>query len=315
MKSDAYISVIIPVYNRAGLVGRTLESIAAQTCRRFDVILVDNGSTDNTHEILDRWASEQSPDHIRVTVLSEPRPGACNARNRGFSISETPLVLFFDSDDIMSPRLIESITDCFKANPDADIVGWDISQQLPSGKFHKGRFETDAPLYNHIIHGTLSTQRFACRRKLIERAGGWNESVRGWNDYELGIRLLLLNPVISKLDIRDTVTTFFTETSITGRSFADDPEKWEYSLSLCRNNLIHAGRNDAAVWIDVRRMILAARYAAEGAADRSCRLRRETLGQHHGLKRAALRLIYLKARIYPRGTHLVAQLFFPIPKK
>ncbi len=314
MKSDAYISVIIPVYNRAGLVGRTLESIAAQTCRRFDVILVDNGSTDNTREILDRWASAQSPDHIRVTILSERRPGACHARNLGFSVAETPLVMFFDSDDIMSPRLIDAITDCFESNPESDIVGWDIAQQLPSGKFHKGRFETVAPLYNHIIHGSLSTQRFACRRQLIERAGGWDGSVRGWNDYELGMRLLLLRPVISKLDLSDTVTTFFTETSITGRSFSDDPEKWEHSLSLCRDNLLRAGHDDAAVWIDVRRMILAARYAGEGAADHSRRLRRETLGQHHGIKRAALRLIYLKARIYPRGTHLVARLFFPVPK-
>lgn len=310
MKSDTGISIIIPVYNRAKVVGRTLASVAAQTYRPINLILVDNNSTDESLAVLQKWATDNIDNDFNITLLQELKPGATAARNCGLSAATTPYVMFFDSDDTMSPRLVESIMKCFTSDTALDLVGWDISQQLPSGRTRTGYFRTRNPLYNHIIHGTLSTQRYACRKELAVNAGGWDESVRGWNDYELGMRILLQHPCMRKLGLRHPVQAYFTEESITGRSYAADPAKWEHSLDLCESALRNADRHKAVKWIDVRRMILAASYAAEGAAAESRRLKNSVINRYSGFNKLVFRLIYLKARIYRRGTHIIAGLFF-----
>ena len=310
MKSDTGISIIIPVYNRAKVVGRTLASVADQTYRPLNVILVDNNSTDESFAVLQKWAADNAEADFSITLLQEPKPGATAARNCGLRAASTPYVMFFDSDDTMSPLLVESIMKYFASDAAIDLVGWDISQQLPSGRIRTGYFRTGNPLYHHIIHGTLSTQRYACSRKLVIEAGLWNESVRGWNDYELGIRILTRHPHIEKINLNQPVQTYFTEESITGRTFATDPDKWEHSLDLCEISLRNAGRIKAIKWIDVRRMILAASYAAEGASAESRRLKNYVINRYAGFNRFVFRLIYLKARIYSRGTHIIAGLFF-----
>lgn len=310
MKSDTGISIIIPVYNRAKLVGRTLASVVAQTYRPLNVILVDNNSTDESFSILRQWVSDNTGADFHITLLQEPKPGATAARNCGLRAATTPYVMFFDSDDTMSPLLVESIVNHFASDAAIDLVGWDISQQLPSGHIRTGYFRSQKPLYNHIIHGTLSTQRYACRRELILKTGGWEESVRGWNDYELGIRTLIQHPYIEKINLKRPVQAYFTEESITGRTYAADPDKWEHSLDLCEISLRNAGRHKAIKWIDVRRMILAANYAGEGADTESRRLKNSVINRYAGFNRFVFRLIYLKARIYSRGTHIIAGLFF-----
>ena len=76
MKQQALISIIIPVFNRAGIVGRTLDSIAAQTLRPLNIILVDNNSSDNTLEVLTQWGKDNSTDDFKITILQEKKPGA-----------------------------------------------------------------------------------------------------------------------------------------------------------------------------------------------------------------------------------------------
>lgn len=101
--SNPLLTVVIPVYNRANLVKDTLQSLADQTLQVFDVVLVDNNSTDNSLAVLQQWADEHSSHDRRITVLSEAKRGACAARNRGASEVKTPWVMFFDSDDLMDP--------------------------------------------------------------------------------------------------------------------------------------------------------------------------------------------------------------------
>ena len=99
------ISLVIPVRNRASIVGRTLDSVAAQTRLPDQIVLVDNGSTDGTLEVLRRWANGRS----NVQVVTEPRPGAAEARNCGLRAVTEEYVMFFDSDDTMPPRHVEEI--------------------------------------------------------------------------------------------------------------------------------------------------------------------------------------------------------------
>ena len=142
----------MPVRDRASVVGRTLESIERQTFRPLSVVIVDNGSTDITPEIVEKWRRRVDGDDFKVTVVTEPRPGASAARNRGLREVESEYVMFFD-------RILD---------PD----GW-LTVKSP-------RFHDEWML--HLMHGTLATQRWVGRTSLLRTIGGWDESLPVWND-------------------------------------------------------------------------------------------------------------------------------------
>ncbi|MBO5780648.1 MAG: glycosyltransferase family 2 protein [Muribaculaceae bacterium] len=303
------LSIVIPIYNRAEIVCRTLNSIAAQECiEKCKIILVDNNSTDNTIDVLSQWKDSPAAAHLDVTILSEHKPGAAAARNCGFNAVDTPWVMFFDSDDEMLPSLIADILDTINTKSDFDIVGWEIDIEKSDGSHSVGRFVLNKPLENHLRHSSLSTQRYAIRTKLLRKVGAWNESIFAWIDYELGVRILLTRPKMHLLDgLRVAIN--FTETSITGRKFSTKPETFENALDTCENHLREAGISTN--WIDIRRAMLAANYAREQAPAQASRLLSATIkGKPFG-KRLFLRLIYLKQRLTPRGTTLLASLLTP----
>ena len=261
MKQQALISIIIPVFNRAGIVGRTLDSIAAQTLRPLNIILVDNNSSDNSLEVLTQWKNDNDTDDFNITILQEMKPGAATARNCGLNAVMTPYVMFFDSDDTMSPSHAENIANALTANPNSAIVGWDITIHTLNGKIIKRRCHHKNVLFNHIFHGSLSTQRYAVKTALIREVGAWNENLFGWDDYELGIRLLLRNKQITHIENGNDVHVFNQQESITGTHYSSNPQKWEHALNCCENLLI--GKPQAKLWIKIRRCILAGEYRKE----------------------------------------------------
>jgi glycosyltransferase involved in cell wall biosynthesis len=157
MSKQAQITVIVPVYNRAELMIRTLDSIAAQSLRPFELIVVDNNSTDNTLEVLHEWKEQNESADFVVTIKQEPRACACCARNKGLEAVKTPYVMFFDSDDTMIPTHIESALRALQADKSLDIVGWDVTVNLLDGKAVKKRFSVNDVLYNHIFHSSFAT--------------------------------------------------------------------------------------------------------------------------------------------------------------
>ncbi|MDE5837351.1 MAG: glycosyltransferase family 2 protein, partial [Paramuribaculum sp.] len=143
MNNSELITIVLPVRNRAELLPRTLRSIAAQSLRPLKVIAVDNGSTDSTAEILSKWAQEVAPSGIDVTVLSEEKPGASAARNRGLAEVTTPYVMFFDSDDEMLQGHLERLIVGIKNHPHTELFGWSTLSELPNGRKHLTSFAND----------------------------------------------------------------------------------------------------------------------------------------------------------------------------
>ncbi len=310
MASVPPITIVIPVYNRAGIVKRTLDSVTRQTFRPLGVVLVDNGSADDTLRVLEEWKRENKDENLSIEILSETRPGACAARNTGLNSVKSRYVMFFDSDDEMSPGHVERAMKMFENNPDADIVGWDVDCISLSGKNRKLIFASGDFLFNHIFHAILSTQRYACRTDLIGRAGGWDETVLGWNDYELGVRMLLLNPKVMYAGPRRTVTVHNQAESITGTGYSVTPSKWEHSLDVCQNNLEKAGQHKAVRWIEVRRAILAGHYRKEGKPDEGRRLMKEII-ERTGTPalRMFYRMVYRYVSLGGRGVAILVKLF------
>lgn len=215
------VTIAIPVYNRADRMSRTLDSVAAQIFRPLRVILVDNNSTDASLQMLLRWADEMSAPDFHVDVLTESMSGAACARNAALEAVETPWVMFFDSDDTMSPTHIERAAETIRRYPDADIIGWDVRMHGLAPKPVKKPFDTSDPLYYGVQLGTMATQRYMCRTDLMREAGGWNPAMRGWDDIELGTRLLTCRPTVNifKASGEPTVDVYCHGDSITGSDF------------------------------------------------------------------------------------------------
>ena len=154
------------------------------------LIIVDNGSDDGSPEVAAKWSAAH-PD-LDVVMLAEPKPGASAARNRGLaevSKADDSYVLFFDSDDIMLPDHIARIDKALEARPDTDLLYFDKAFRDPDGWTTVKSTPGDGNLIcHHIFHSTLATASFVARASLVERAGGWNEELLRWNDYELGLR-------------------------------------------------------------------------------------------------------------------------------
>lgn len=300
------ITIVIPAYNRAHTLPRTLLSVEKQTVAPARVVLVDNASTDGTFSLMSDWASRQTG--FEVLLLREEKAGACAARNCGLREVETEFVMFFDSDDEMLPSHVEDFSKAIARNPGADIFGRSIITEDIAGHRRKLYFTHHDPMFNHLFRGCLSTQRIVARTALVRRVGGWNEDLPAWNDFELGVRLLLASDRIVSLPGDPSVITYQLAESITGTSFSAKAGQWEKALDCIEKLLSSAGRTDLLKWIDCRRMILAAHYAQEGSADLAAALRGCTAVNGRGRRR--LSLIYSYQLSFRRLAWCVARLIF-----
>lgn len=310
--TDQAVSIIVPIHNRADVLTDTLRSIASQEgIDRCVLILVDNASTDGSQTVAANWIADNRQLFASAMLTHCTTPGAAAARNHGLRLVNTPWVMHFDSDDLMLPGLISSLLQTIDSG-EYDIVSWDIMaarhNDIPrrvSGIVASRHLITD-----HLIHSTLATQRYAILTSLINEAGGWNESCAGWNDYELGGRLARLPLKIAHIN-KVMVEQRLCGNSITPRRFSDRPEVWQHALDCLSHT--YADLPSALRWIDYRRVILAAQFHREGNRKSASTLLRNTIGSMPLRRRIIYHSIYLKHLIIPRGSHLLASLFFKRP--
>src|SRR5690606_15837655 len=121
MTNTPLVSIIIPTYNRALLIGETLDSVLAQTYTNWECIIVDDGSTDNTEEIIRKYCEKDS----RITFYNRPADkvkGPNAARNFGIENSVGEFILSLDSDDLILPQHLDLKVKVFQSNPEVDGV-------------------------------------------------------------------------------------------------------------------------------------------------------------------------------------------------
>lgn len=307
-KIDNRMSVVIPVRNREHLIVRCLESVKAQTWRPIHVIVVDNGSTDDTKQVVEDWISGNEENDFKVSFVEEPQPGAAVARNRGLKEVETDFMLFFDSDDMMCQDMIENVMSAFSRRANIDLVYWrSIVKDNNADKLKK--FTLKDQWKYHIYHALLCTQCFAVRTSFFKEAGCWDISLPCWNDWELGIRLLLGNPNMVGID-KVLAEIYPQKESITGENFYSKAGDWERAIDAAELDVEQSGRDDADRLIDMinyRRAILAAHYKREKRIDLAKPLLRKALS-HHTLslpRKWLLKLLYHYTALGGRGAYLL----------
>lgn len=265
------VSIIIPVYNRADLVRRTLQSVLSQTLRPLEVVLVDNNSSDGTLDVLQEFRSRHDCDGFSVKVAVEPIPGAARARNLGAGLSTGEWLLFFDSDDTMEPDMVECYLDAALKGGAELVAGRANVVDLNGRKHEKPFYKTDV-LANDIFHASICPlQCCLLSRQLCERAGWWNADLLTWDDWEFSMRMLLLKPAVAFYDEAIKVHIFLQRQSITGTDFSSKAGTWEAAIDAVelavRGTADLPHRERLLKYVDFKRVALSGTYVGEGRRD------------------------------------------------
>jgi GT2 family glycosyltransferase len=179
-------SIVMPAYNRADVIGRAIQSVLTQSFEDFELIIVDDGSCDNTLEV----ASSFDDPRVRIYKL-ERNSGSAHARNRGIEIARGQWIAFQDSDDEWLPTLLERHAANF-ARPEIDVSFCQLRQQYAAEtRFFPpdGVQVPEAPTALIIAGPIMSSQTLAVRAPVLRRIGAVDEALPSLEDWELGIRL------------------------------------------------------------------------------------------------------------------------------
>ena len=177
--------MITPTYNRAHLIGRALDSLLAQTYQDFEIIVVDDGSTDDTRQVLSRYG-----DRIRYVFQENAGPSA--ARNRGIRMAKGEYLAFLDSDDAFLPTKLALQVAYLEAHPEVGVVysGWQIigpdgTVQSEVRPIREGAILKDLLLEGYLFPPIAAVVRRAC----IDQVGLFDESLRVFEDPDLWFRV------------------------------------------------------------------------------------------------------------------------------
>ena len=324
------ISIVIPVYNRADIVKATLDSVVAQTHRPLQVVLVDNYSTDNTLQVLETFKKEHPSDGFNVVITREQHHTAGAARNRGFELATGEWVLFFDSDDQMEEGLVASyvkvINRARRKGKALDLISARSTLVFPDGSTRQAPFHRSDLFANHILHGQLATQRYAVRREFFAATDGWSIDLPRWNDWEVGLRLLLARPHVAFMGGKSRVTINHNGAdSITGTEFHSRHGEWEYVIDIMKNEvrcseLKQGHKKRFERLLEYRRLVLAAQYEREGHPELAkplCQQAYTTLAESYGHNRRwrwivapVTRRLFTRIASGKRGSARIARLLY-----
>lgn len=195
---DASVAAIIPVYNRPHAIVEALDSVLAQTRPPGKLVVVDDGSTDDTAQRVEAWMAAHRPPFPAVLVR-QPNQGAAVARNRGAAEApECTLLAFLDSDDLWPPDYLQRVTGAMVAAPDAvagcaDRVNHDYAtgETDPHSYAHYGRGRRNATTLI-FLEGPPGTSGTVFRRRAFEQAGAFDPRWPTGQDYDLMLRVSLL---------------------------------------------------------------------------------------------------------------------------
>jgi glycosyltransferase involved in cell wall biosynthesis len=189
--SSPLVSVIIPTYNRSSLVREAVDSVLKQTFKDFELIVIDDGSTDGTAKALDPYKG-------RLVYCFQNNRGVSAARNQGLRMARGPWIAFLDSDDYWLPEKLETQIHFFSQTPQALICQTEEiwirnGRRLNPLKKHK-KFSGDifAP---SLLLCLVSPSAVMMRRDLFDRVGYFDEALPACEDYDLWLRISAQFPI------------------------------------------------------------------------------------------------------------------------
>ena len=183
------VSVIIPTYNSANYLPEAIESVLAQTYKDFEILVMDDGSTDNTKDVV-------APYLDRIIFLEGPNGGPSKARNRAILESSSEYVAFLDADDIWYPDKLDRQITIFAENQHYSLVHSDASYtRIYTSQEDRTWFSLKKRVKSGWIFSELLTENFIIlssvivKRDCLNRIGLFDEDLKCWEGYDLWLRI------------------------------------------------------------------------------------------------------------------------------
>lgn len=191
MTRTAPVTVIVPAFNAAPFLGTTLEALQSQTQVPEQIILIDDGSTDDTAAIAERMG---------VKVVQQERKGPGAARNRGLELAETKFVAFCDADDWYVPDKLERAVDMLEklGASCACTDAWIVRDDRIEGRKNEPRSVPSVLTLEYLLASNpIVCSTVVARRDAVEQAGGFDEAedLIATEDYDLWLRMAATEPV------------------------------------------------------------------------------------------------------------------------
>ena len=184
MSSAPLVSIVIPCYNQGKYLARTIDSALAQTYSNVEVVVVNDGSTDDSAKVASHYPQSR--------YLAQGNRGVAEARNSGFNLSRGEFVQFIDADDCLTARAVESHLTCFGTHAEAGFVVGDIEWIDENGRcFGQGNWPViTGNFYEALlkVNHVANTIAVMFRRHVLETIGGFNGFFSPAEDYELLLR-------------------------------------------------------------------------------------------------------------------------------
>ena len=229
MPEQPLVSIIIPTYNRAHLIGETLDSVLAQTYQNWECIVVDDGSTDDTDALMAEYLAKDS----RFRYYHRPKdrlPGGNAARNYGFEQSRGEYIQWFDSDDLMMPEKLDKAIGAFLKNK-VDLVVSNF--RILGSKKDVQILKFQDILKFHITTGTLNTPMCLFSKEKVE-GFTFDETLLKDQEYEFFTRFFYNNEIKFLIIEEPLCAIRDQESSITGNYLKG---KKKYILSSLKSKL------------------------------------------------------------------------------
>ncbi len=194
-KQENIVSVVIPTYNRAHLITDALNSIVEQSYRPLEVIVVDDGSEDDTEQQVENWKRAYSDDEeLSVRYVHQENQGGNVARNRGIQEALGGCIAFLDSDDVWHPSKLEKQISVMKHDDEVGAVYCGLQQvDLESGKIvevHQRTYPQGKILDQMLVHDVTSpTSTYVVRRSVFDNVGCFDVDLQARQDWDMWIRV------------------------------------------------------------------------------------------------------------------------------
>jgi glycosyltransferase involved in cell wall biosynthesis len=248
---NSFVSIVVPLYNRVELVGETIASVQGQTYPHWELIVVDDGSTDGSDVVVRAYADRD--ERIKLHYRDRGPKGAPTCRNIGVEKSTGAYVIFLDSDDLLAPFCLEHRLEKFAECPNEDFLVFPIAIfNTVSGEAYR--------LWNHLVKPGSPEDLDRClstdtpwqtsgpiwKRETLQRLGPWLEGVKCRQDLEFHVRALSLR--FSYRKFPEVYDCFYRRSIKAGQISKNDFTRQEYILSknemfgVLHDHLVRNGR-------------------------------------------------------------------------
>jgi len=231
------ISVVIPAYNSGGVIEKCIHSLLEQTYQQFELIVVNDGSTDNTASVVERLSYTDK----RIKLINRPNGGAAAARNSGLKVANGNYIVFVDSDDYVEPRYLEELLKCGDTPETMGIVRMIYEgRALTRLTAESHSYELGSDLADDYFNGHFGSEiAFSASNKLFERQVLINHRITFPENIKIGEDMIFVFRYLCYMK-RVTVSAkalyhyVINASSVTLSGNTDYPAEYEKTLNSLR---------------------------------------------------------------------------------